>query len=167
MKQKRKINNSCECGEYKLGNKTKIIINNKWNSITNELLNANILAIKRNLYFEDFIIDSGTVIVIYETGPLPEEELNISKWLNNSKEFIKHLTAIFTKYHKIYLITSYPKSLNTIKYESVQRMQKIFIKYLMNLKYNENYNINIPIIKHFITFNLKKTLISSLVNYLQ
>ncbi len=87
----------------------KIIINNKWKSITNESYNANILAIQRKLYFEDFIIDSNTVIVIYETGGP----------LKNSKQFVQNLLAMFSKYEKIYLITSYPKSINTIKYKSV------------------------------------------------
>ena len=54
-------------------------------------------------------------------------------------------------------------NVNTIKLESVQKMQKTFISYLMRIKYDDTQS-NAPIIRYFTTFNLKKTLISSLIN---
>ena len=88
--------NKFESPEFRLGNPTKVIMNDKWNAIDSnfrkQLKKSNILAVSRNLSIEDFIITSNAAIVIYQIPTLPEQDKDINDWLSAAKEFIKALS---------------------------------------------------------------------------
>ena len=96
----------------------------------------------------------------------------LSRWIQTGLLWTKSLLKAFPKYKTLYLIIAYPvhegrtANVRTINMAAVRRMQQSVIWYLLRVKHGSQHN-DIPAIRTVTTFNLKKTLIPSLVEMIK
>ena len=165
-----------EIPEHRLGIKTKIICAEKWtvnnDSFRRQLAQYNIWAIPRSMETLDFIITSVTAVAVFEVKPLPKYDEELRGWIQSAMEFTKYLTRTFPKYKTLYLIIAYPvhqghrANVSTIRLAAIRRMQQTVIWYLLKVKYGAQHE-QIPVIRTVTTFDLKSTLIPSLLEIIK